>query len=105
MGQILAQTSKNNVTTAECDFPQPSSTSISSGEPLTDVVQALQILCQSTQIREIIVARHPSNGSGTARASMVPLSSLAARTDTDALAAMDVSVQPLPDVETVSPAL
>ena len=37
-GQILAQSSKNNVTTAECDFPQPSGTSISSGEPLTDIV-------------------------------------------------------------------
>ena len=96
--QILAQTSPNNATTTECDLPQPSSASISSVEPLADVVRALQssVSAMTTQMREIIAARHPSDGPGTARASTAPLSSLtlAARTDADTPAAMDTSVPP-----------
>ena len=45
-------------------------------------------------MREIIAARHPFDGPGTARASTVPLYSLTARTDTDTPAAMGASVQP-----------
>ena len=51
-----------------------------------------KVPCQ-THIREIIAVRHPSDGAGTTRASMVPLCSLATRTDMDAPAAMDEILQ------------
>ena len=96
--QILAQTSLNNATTTECDLPQPSIASISSVEPLADIVRALQnsVSAMTTQMREIIAARHPSDGPGTGRASTTPLSplTLAARTDVDTPAAMGMSVPP-----------
>ena len=77
-------------------IPQPSNTSISIGERLVDVERALQssVSAITTQMREIIAARHLSDGPGTALASTVPLYSLAARTDTDTPAAMSASVQP-----------
>ena len=49
--QILTQVSPNNATTTECDLPQPSIASISSVEPLAEVVRALQssVLMMITQ--------------------------------------------------------
>ena len=63
---------------------------------LIDIVRALQnsMSAMTTQIREIIAIRHPSDGPGTGRASTVPLSLLVARMDTDVPAVMGASVQP-----------
>ena len=95
-GQILAQASPNNLTMVECDFPQASIDSISSVEPLADVVRPLQssMSVMKTHMWEIIATSHHSDGSGTARPSTAPLFLLAAQTDMDMLAVMGMSVPP-----------